>query len=76
LGFSQKQVKLAGLVVFLFLSLSFIRSLKSEYPVIALDCEMCETEDPVTKVRESTLIRLSVVNGFNPDEVSVLFLTI
>ncbi len=32
---------------------------------------MCETEDPVTQVRESTLIRLSVVNGFNPDEVSL-----
>jgi hypothetical protein len=43
--------------------------LKPEYPVIALDCEMCETEDPVTQVRESTLIRLSVINGQNPEEV-------
>lgn len=32
---------------------------------------MCETEDPVTQVRESTLIRLSVVNGFNPEEVLI-----
>jgi RNA exonuclease 1 len=30
---------------------------------------MCETADPVTGDRESTLIRVSVVNGYNPDEV-------
>ena len=38
--------------------------------VIAIDCEMCVTEDPVTREKDgSTLIRLSVVNGLQPSEV-------
>ena len=40
--------------------------------VIALDCEMCETVDPVTGQRTSnSLIRFSVINGMNPSEVIV-----
>ena len=40
--------------------------------VIALDCEMCETVDPVTGQRTSnSLIRFSVINGTNPSEVIV-----
>lgn len=45
------------------------KSTNQGYPLLALDCEMCETADPVTGDRESTLIRVSVVNGYNPDEV-------
>lgn len=38
--------------------------------VMALDCEMCETMDPVTEEKiANTLIRFSVVNGSNPAEV-------
>lgn len=41
--------------------------------VLAIDCEMCETKDPVTGGRNGqTLIRMSVVNGLNRDEVSFL----
>jgi DNA polymerase III epsilon subunit-like protein len=41
-------------------------------PIVALDCEMCETTDPVTGVKDgSTLIRFSMVNGLNPKEVIV-----
>jgi hypothetical protein len=37
--------------------------------VLALDCEMCLTQDPVSKARDGkALIRLSVVNGHD-DEV-------
>lgn len=37
---------------------------------IAIDCEMCETKDPVTKKSDTkSLCRLSVVNGDNPSEV-------
>lgn len=37
---------------------------------IAIDCEMCETKDPVTgKTDTKALCRLSVVNGDNPSEV-------
>lgn len=39
-------------------------------PVIAIDCEMCETVDPVTETKNSNaLIRVSIVNGLNPSEV-------
>jgi hypothetical protein len=38
--------------------------------VIAIDCEMCESTDPVTEmVDNNTLIRFSVVNGLCPSEV-------
>lgn len=37
---------------------------------IAIDCEMCETRDPVSGVVDSkALCRLSVINAENPDEV-------
>jgi hypothetical protein len=37
---------------------------------IAIDCEMCETKDPVTgKSDTKALCRLSVVNADNPEEV-------
>ena len=37
---------------------------------IAVDCEMCETKDPVSgKVDAKALCRLSVVNASNPSEV-------
>jgi DNA polymerase III epsilon subunit-like protein len=39
-------------------------------PVLAIDCEMCQTTDPVTKERDNNaLIRFSIVNGLNPSEV-------
>lgn len=39
---------------------------------LAVDCEMCETTDPVTGLKDGkTLIRLSVVNGDNKDEVLI-----
>jgi hypothetical protein len=38
--------------------------------VIALDCEMCVTQDPVTLVKDAyTLIRFSVVKGFEGSDV-------
>ena len=41
-------------------------------PIVAIDCEMCETSDPVTGIKDgSTLIRFSMVNGLNPSEVIV-----
>jgi hypothetical protein len=37
---------------------------------IAIDCEMCETKDPISGVsNHKALCRLSVVNAVNPDEV-------
>ena len=37
-------------------------------PILAIDCEMCETEDPVTGDKNSlTLVRLSVVNGITKE---------
>jgi len=39
-------------------------------PAIAIDCEMCETRDPVTGANDAkALCRISVVNAVNPDEV-------
>ncbi len=41
-------------------------------PAIAIDCEMCETKDPVSGASNSkALCRLSVVNACNPDEVLI-----
>ena len=41
-------------------------------PIIALDCEMCVTEDPVTLVKDPyTLIRFSVVKGLEHGDVIV-----
>jgi len=38
--------------------------------VLCLDCEMCETSDPVTgEIFDNALIRVSVVDGLNPDKV-------
>ena len=38
--------------------------------VVAIDCEMCQCIDPVTRKKDhNVLIRLSVVNGLNPKEV-------
>jgi RNA exonuclease 1 len=38
--------------------------------VIALDCEMCETQDPVSGARDSkALCRVSIVNGQDPSEI-------
>lgn len=38
--------------------------------MLGIDCEMCETVDPVTGVKNPlSLVRLSVVNGLNPKEV-------
>ena len=39
-------------------------------PAISIDCEMCETRDPVTGVNDAkALCRISVVNAVNPEEV-------
>lgn len=39
---------------------------------IAIDCEMCETKDPVTGTsNHKALCRLSVVNAVNPEEVLI-----
>lgn len=39
-------------------------------PAIAIDCEMCETRDPVTGANDAkALCRISVVNAVKPDEV-------
>jgi RNA exonuclease 1 len=38
--------------------------------VIAIDCEMCETQDPLTGSKNhKALCRVSIVNGENPEEV-------
>lgn len=43
---------------------------KENPQAIALDCEMCETRDPVTGTVDSkALCRISIVNADNPDEV-------
>ena len=35
--------------------------------MLAIDCEMCESTDPITnEVDGTTLIRLSVVSGIDP----------
>lgn len=40
--------------------------------LIAIDCEMCITQDPLTKEKDSfSLIRFSAVNGQKPSEVLV-----
>jgi hypothetical protein len=43
---------------------------RGDYPtVIAIDCEMCETSDPVTGLRDpASLVRVSVINGIVPAE--------
>lgn len=42
------------------------------YKVLAIDCEMCQTTDPLTNEHESNaLIRFSIVNGLNPSEVVI-----
>ena len=39
--------------------------------VVAIDCEMCQTEDPLTGAKDnSALVRLSIVNGLDLDEVA------
>ena len=39
---------------------------------IAIDCEMCETKDPVTGAKDhKALCRLSVVSAVNPDDVLI-----
>lgn len=38
-------------------------------PIIAIDCEMCETTDPVTSEKQSSLIRFSIISGLNHEEV-------
>lgn len=43
---------------------------KSNPQAIAIDCEMCETQDPLSGAKNpKALCRLSVVNADNPDEV-------
>ena len=43
---------------------------KSNPIAIAIDCEMCETTDPVTKSKNpKALCRISIVNAEKPDEV-------
>ena len=38
--------------------------------MLAIDCEMCETQDPVTGVKDpKTLLRLSIIDGFDPSIV-------
>ena len=45
---------------------------KSNPHAIAIDCEMCETCDPVTGAKDhKALCRLSVVNASNPSEVLI-----
>jgi RNA exonuclease 1 len=43
----------------------------SEYPqAVAIDCEMCETQDPLSGAKNpKALCRISVINAQNPDEV-------
>lgn len=43
------------------------------YPkVVALDCEMCETEDPITKEKNKhSLVRFSAINGYSPSQVLI-----
>jgi len=35
--------------------------------MVGIDCEMCETEDPITKERRNELIRVSLVTSPNPN---------
>jgi hypothetical protein len=43
---------------------------KAPKDIIAIDCEMCQSEDPLTGTKDhAALVRVSVVNGQNPDEV-------
>ena len=40
--------------------------------ILAIDCEMCVTEDPVTREKDKyALIRLSVINGFEPAQILI-----
>jgi RNA exonuclease 1 len=40
--------------------------------VIAIDCEMCETVDPITGMKDTNaLVRFTAINGLYPDEVLV-----
>lgn len=46
---------------------------KDNPQTIAIDCEMCETKDPVTgNLNHKALCRLSVVNADNPEEPPLL----
>lgn len=39
-------------------------------PVMAIDCEMCQTADPLTGEKDSSaLLRVSIVDGMNPSKV-------
>jgi DNA polymerase III epsilon subunit-like protein len=41
-------------------------------PILAIDCEMCETTDPVSGVKDQcSLIRFSVIDGLNPSNVII-----
>ena len=41
-------------------------------PILAIDCEMCASADPVTGITDPcTLIRFSVVNGLDPSQVLI-----
>jgi len=42
-----------------------------DYPqAIAIDCEMCETNDPITGVTDGkALCRVSIINASNPEEI-------
>jgi len=45
---------------------------RSKPMILAIDCEFCASIDPVTGVKDgSTLIRFSVVNGLNSNEVLI-----
>lgn len=47
------------------------RDAKKPLKVMAIDCEMCQTVDPVTNnFEQNALIRFSIVNGLNPEEVT------
>lgn len=46
---------------------------KKVYPLIAIDCEMCQTQDPVTgELNHNSLIRVSVINGLDPTQVTIV----
>lgn len=51
---------------------TFVCSVKGACKVVALDCEMCETTDPVTGVKENnSLVRFSVIDGTQPLRVLI-----
>ncbi len=40
--------------------------------MVAMDCEMCETQDPVTNEKESnSLVRFSVIDATDPSRVLI-----